>query len=322
MDISHIDNQQRKQLLKNHPIVTKEYLIITPVITNVYALIRDRVYMRTTGTFLYATPRMGKTTCARATKTLLEAEFPHIFIMSFIAETRKKQEAALLIDILESDRLAVPKSARFKDLQQQLLRHILSSLEMREGRQFVLMIDEMQNLGEVELEILATIHNRLEPLGVRMTTLGFGQPEILNLRSALQTVSKDFLIARFLSEPIPFDGCVSQDDLEKILHAYDEEQYYPEDSEYSFTRFFLPDAFGSGFRLSSYVKPIWSALRKASNTDSIPMEHLSRTIEFLLVAGQREDNNAFELTHERIKTAVQASNLQYFSGLMSREHQQ
>lgn len=323
MDISQVTHEQRKQLLKSHPVVTKKYLIITPVITNVYALIRDRVFMRTTGTFLYATPRMGKTTCAKATKILLEAESPQLFVMSFIAEPHKKQEAALLIDILESDKIGIPKSARYKPLQRMLLRHILSNLEMREGQQFVLMIDEMQNLGEEEFQALATIHNRLEALGVRMTTLGFGQPEILNTRNImLHTTSQHFLIARFLSEPIPFDGCASQEDLEKILYAYDEEQYYPEDSDYSFTRFFLPDAFDNGFRLSSYAKPIWSVLRKATNTESLPMEHLSRTIEFLLVASQREDSRDFKFTQQQIKTAVQASNLQYFSGLMDRTSQQ
>lgn len=317
MEILHITNEQRKELFKSHPVVSKDYLIITPVISKVYSLIRDRVYMRTTGTFLYATPRLGKTTCARATKTLLEAEFPHIFVMSFIAEPPRKQEAGLLIDILEADMLSVPKHARYKDIQRQLFRHVLSSLEMREGRQFVLIVDEMQNLGEFELEILTAIHNRLEPLDIRMTTLGFGQPEILNLRSALLTSRKHYLIARFLSEPIPFDGCVSQEDLEAILHAYDEKHFYPEDSDWSFTRFFLPEAYKNGFRLSTYSKPIWSALKKAANSESVPMEHLSRTIEFILVASKREDRPDFELNAEHISTAIQASNLQYFSGLMT-----
>ena len=318
MEILHITDEQRKGLLNNHPVVSKDYLIITPVISKVYALIRDRVYMRATGTFLYATPRMGKTTCARATKNLLEAEFPNIFVMSFIAEPPRKQEAGLLIDILEADMLSVPKHARYKDLQRHLLRHVMSNLEMREGQQFVLLVDEMQNLGEVELEILTAVHNRLEPLGIKMTTLGFGQPEILNLRSALLTSRKHYLIARFLSEPIPFDGCVSQEDLEVILHAYDEKQFYPEESDYSFTRFFLPEAYKNNFRLSTYSKQIWSALKKAANSESVPMEHLSRTIEFILVASKREDKSAFKLNAEQISTAIQASNLQYFSGLMTR----
>jgi hypothetical protein len=318
MDIQILTDQQRQEMLMSHPVITKQYLIITPVITKVYSLIRDRVYMRTTGTFMYATPRMGKTTCASAIQTLLEAEFPNIFVIRFIAEP-SKQQSAMLIDILSADKLAIPKSARYKELQKRLMTHIQSSLVMRNGKQFVLMIDEMQNLSEENLTDLATIHNRLEPLGIKMTTIGFGQPEIMARRSALLATNQSFLIARFLSEPIPFSGCASKEDLEEILRSYDEKQFYPEDSDYTFTRFFLPMAYENGFRLIQYAKSIWLALRKSAAglaIDSIPMEHLSRTIEFLLVVGQQKDDSKFKLTPNDIKTAVQASNLSYFSGLM------
>lgn len=321
MDIQHISSEQRKQLLKNHPVITKNYSIITPIILNAYALIRDRVYMRSTGTFLYATPRMGKTTCARVVKTSLESEFPLLFIMSFIAESHRKQDSGMLIDILASDKLDVPRSIRFKDLQLMLMRHIATKLSERDGNQFVLIIDEMQNLSELELSMLATIHNRLEPLGIKMTTIGFGQPEILTLRSALQATGKDFLIARFLSEPIHFDGCVSQNDLETILKAYDVREY-PEESGYTFTSFFLPAAYGNGFRLSSFAKPIWNALMKVTIDDSVPMEHLTRTIEYLLVAGSKKDAKNYVLTPGIISTAVEGSNLQYFTGLMRKPHQE
>lgn len=321
MELQMLSEQKRLNMLPSHPVITKDYLLITPVIRAVYGLIRERIYMRYTGTFMYATPRMGKTSCSRAVKLLLEGEFPDIFVISFIAESRGKQAstAGLLMDILHADRLVIPRSARYKDLQRMLLTHIQSNLVMRKGRQFVLMIDEMQNLTPDELIQLATIHNRLEPLDIRMTTLGFAQPEILHIRTALMETSQHFLIARFLSEPIPFNGCASEQDLEQILSAYDEEQYYPEDSDYTFTRFFLPQAYDSGFRLRHYTQPLWKALRSASkqmDVDSIPMEHLSRSIEFILVLAQQSDANSFKLTRELIDIAVQASGLKAFSGVM------
>jgi hypothetical protein len=107
------------------------------------------------------------------------------------------------------------------------------------------------------------------------------------------------------------------EDLKKILFAYDHEQYYPEDSVYTFTRFFLPQAYENGFRLTLYTNSIWSALREAAPRDSLPMEHLTRTIEFILLAGHREDCPEFELSISAIRTAVQASNLKSFSGLLA-----
>ncbi|MDH4283699.1 MAG: ATP-binding protein [Gallionellaceae bacterium] len=317
MEIEYVTEEERKALLKNHPIITKNYFIITPTITSAYALIRDRVFMRKTGTFLYATPRMGKTTCAKVIKLLLEAEFPDTFIIHFSAENNK-QKSGMLIDILCSEKIAF-SNKNFKDLQMKLLTHIHSSLSERNGNQFILIIDEMQNLSEEDLIGLAAIHNRLEPLGIRMTTIGFGQPEIMDRRSSLMATNQSFLIARFLCEPIPFNGCASKEDLEKILSEYDEKKFYPENSDYSFTRIFLPQAYDHGFRLSKYANKIWSNLMKAAKglySNSIPMEHLSRTIEFILVAESQNDCKDFTIKPANIKAAVDASNLQYFSGLM------
>lgn len=322
MDIEVISDERLKALRTNHPVITKDYLIITPVIRAVYSIIRERVYMRSTGTFMYASPRMGKTTCVKAIKILLEAEFPRIFVMSFIAERRKKLEASMLIDILQSDKLSVPKRANYKELQTKLLIHIQSKLVMLNGHQFVLMIDEMQNLDEGELTTLAAIHNRLEALGIRMTTLGFGQPEILDIRSSLMASNQSFLIARFLCEPIPFVGCASIDALVKILNSYDEELHYPEGSDLNYTKFFIPKAYEAGCRLVTYAKRIWAELQKAANgldANSIPMEHLTHTIEALLVMGQERDASTFKFSTKQIKAAVNASNLRNFTDLLGAE---
>lgn len=317
MDIHILSGQQRRDLYESHPVVTKDYLVITPVVRKVYALIRDRVYMRTTGTFMYAAPRAGKTTCAKATQQLLQAEFPRIHVMCFSAEP-SRQKPALLMDILAADKLSVPRIPRYKDLQRQLLIHIQSSLAVRDGNQFVLIADEMQNLSEENLVDLATIHNRLLTIGIRMTTIGFSQPEIMDRHTALLATNQSFLIARFLSEPIPFSGCTSIEDLRKILEAYDLTLRYPEDCDYTYTRFFLPLAYDNGFRLASNADAIWHKLRAAAKGlpgDSIPMEHLARTVEFLLVYGTASDGCTFKLTAKAIDDAVAASNLRYFSGL-------
>lgn len=318
MDIQVLSEKQRRDLYESHPVVTKGYLVITPVVKKVYSLIRDRVYMRTTGTFMFAFPRVGKTTCAKATQQLLQVEFPRIYVMRFSAEP-SRQQSALLVDILSADKLYIPRSPRYKDLQRQLLIHVQSSLATREGNQFVLIVDEMQNLSEENLVDLATIHNRLEAVGIRMTTIGFAQPEIMDRHTALLATNQSFLIARFLSEPIPFSGCTSIEDLREILDAYDLTLRYPEDCDHTYTRFFLPLAYDNGFRLASNADAIWRKLRAAAKGlpgDSIPMEHLSRTVEFLLVYGMASDGRNFKLTSKAIDDAVAASNLRYFSGLL------
>jgi hypothetical protein len=318
MENNKIGQEELKILFNKHPVITKNYLIITPVVAQVYEMVRERVFMRKTGTFMYASPRIGKTFCARIIKLLLIREFPSIFILDLIAEAGQRTDKEILGNILESAKLLPPKRSSYQDIQRQLSSHIQSNLASLEGSQFVLMIDEMQNLSDKNLDCLAALHNRLKQAGVNMTTIGFAQPEILDVRSSLLASNKSYLIARFLCEPVSFNGCVSILDLEKILHDYDEIQHFPEGSEYSFTRFFLPNAYQNGFRLRKYADEIWKILKTAagSYSESIPMEHLSRTIEYLLVASSAFDSDKFKVKSDLIESAVAASNLAYFSGLL------
>jgi hypothetical protein len=320
MDCLNLSYEEREVLLDEHPLIQKTYLLITPAIERVYALIRERVWMRRTGTFMFARPRMGKTTCASAVRDSLQAEFPKLFVILFSADKRKQSDSGLIIDILKSDGLTIGSRPSYKDLFNRLLTHIETSVANRKGTQFVLMIDEMQLLSEADLNVLLVLHNRLELKSIKMTTIGFAQTDIQHVRSALHAAQAHNLLARFLSEPIPFDGCTAKEDLKEILYAYDEVKRFPENSDYTYTRFFLPLAYENGFRLRQFSNPIWSALKKSSmplGDNSIPMEHLFRTVEYLLVAGRQLDMSNYAISRQNILDAIEASNLEEFCGVMS-----
>ncbi|MDP3211572.1 ATP-binding protein [Methylotenera sp.] len=311
--------EERELLLDEHPIVTKKYLVVTPTIKRVYSLIRERVWMRRTGTFLFAMPRMGKSTCAEAVQDILEAEFPKIFTILFAAEKRKQSDSGLLIDILRADKLPVHSRTPYKDLFNHLITHIKVNISERGGAQFILLIDEMQLLSELDLNVLLVLHNRLELDKIKMTTIGFAQSDIQHLRSALHATKAQNLLARFLSEPIPFDGCANKKDLEEILNEYDNSLVYPDDTEFTYTRFFLPIAYSNGFRMNEYADPIWTALKRASKPleeQSVPVQHLFRTIEYLLLAGRVKDGESYKISTRDIDEAIEASNLKEYCGIL------
>ena len=315
-----MDFEDRESLLDDHPIITKKYLVVTPTIKRVYSLIRERVWMRRTGTFLFALPRMGKSTCAEAVRDALEAEFPKIVTILFSAEKRKQSDSGLLIDILSADKLKINSRTPYKDLFNHLITHIKLKVSEREGSQFVLLIDEMQLLSELDLNVLLVLHNRLELNKIKMTTIGFAQSDIQQLRSALHITKALNLLARFLSEPIPFDGCANKNDLEEILHEYDHTLYFPEGSEFTYTKFFLPIAFDNGFRIKDYATPIWTALKKASEPlgeKSVPVQHLFRTVEYLLLSCRVKDGEKFAISKKDISDAVDASNIREYCGVLS-----
>ncbi|MHB1054055.1 MAG: ATP-binding protein [Thiobacillus sp.] len=230
---------ERMQMMNTHPIVMKDYTALTPMIQRTYSVVRDRVWTRRTGAFLYARPRMGKTRCAAAIRRLLLVEFPNIHVISLSADKRNSNSnLGFVEDLLASEDLVPAKRLSAKGAFLRLLTHVETMVHSHSGNHVVLVIDEMQLLVEADFVILLVLQNRLEQKNIAMTTLGFAQPEILHVRTALGITKAFNLIARFLAEPIVFDGCGSREDLEFILQAYDYEKRYPENSDWSYTRFF------------------------------------------------------------------------------------
>jgi hypothetical protein len=310
----------RERLLPSHPIVNKPYTILTPMIDQTYRIMRERVWLRRTGSYMHAQPRMGKTICAHEISRLLQLEFPTILLAEFSADGGKS-DVSFVKDLADDAlKIKLEKRPNYNESVSKVLAFIRAECELRKGNQFILVVDEMQTLRENDYRVLMNIHNRLELAGVMMTTLGFAQPEINQQRSALLATSAHNIIARFLSEPIPFAGCTNCDGLRYILKGYDNEKTFPPQSHWTFTRFFIPKAYDSGFRLSTHAEAIWRSLKNAAaalNTGSVPMEHLTRVVEAILLAGRMRDMANFELSITDIEEAIDSSNLLTYATSMN-----
>jgi hypothetical protein len=320
-DPTELSLERREALLAGHPILEREYTLPTPVMQRTYGLVRERVWARRTGIVFHAPPRMGKTRCAMAIKELIMAEFPqtHVTLLSVRSTTRPSAGHMYRL-ILEAESHALSERPNADRLYENAKADILLKTSLKGGSQFVLLIDEMQLLNVTDLQQLVCFHNALDLAKVKMTTVSFAQPEILHRRSALMTTNDRQIIARFLSEPLTFDGCASMAELRTLLIAYDEASEYPEGSGWSYTRFFFPVAFAHGFRLANYVACIWAPLANAAGPGTngmLPMEHVCLTIEHLLLALHKHDCVNFMISDEDARLAVEAANLQTFSMLMS-----
>lgn len=311
----HLTDQDREEMLAQHPVIAKEYTVLTPMITETYIRLRDRVWMRRTGTVMYAETRIGKTTCLDSVEVFLKKDFPEVFIVSFIADDGRRStspNSGAMKDILDAIGIRDPKKKETKEHIRDLVAYVSVNLAGRSAKQFVLLIDEMQLLSRTDFTALLVVHNRLKKLKIAMSTIGFAQPEILNTLATFRSANADQLIARFLHEPIQFSGCLSEGDLRVILVAYDFEKHYPDDSDWTYTRFFFPKAFSAGLRISDYCTEIWEALLKAatpSANSSVRMENVSATIEYLLAANRKYDENSFRFSDEMIEAAVEASGI-------------
>jgi hypothetical protein len=99
-------------------------------------------------------------------------------------------------------------------------------------------------------------------------------------------------------EELAFYGIRNADDVATCLHAYDQTAY-PEGSLWSFTRFYIPQAFDAGYRLATDADILWQAFEAAHHKASlpgkleIPMESVVRAVEIVLKDSELRDQQGY-----------------------------
>ena len=196
-----------------------------------------------------------------------------------------------------------------------LLRNVILDIQMNVanlgGQQYVLILDEVNLCNEFDLTSLLEIHNMLAMRDITMTTISFGQPDVLNLINSLIATEQEQIIARFFRKPVPFYGCTSAETLKDILEKLDNETEWPEGSGWTFTYFFFPEAYETGFRMSNFAGAIWLALVNATELQpfGFTMETISLLVKGIYVATRGSDRAEMILSEEAIATALKATDI-------------
>ncbi|MFM0476315.1 ATP-binding protein [Paraburkholderia strydomiana] len=295
-----------------HPIVKRNYIIPTPMLKKAYDVVRDRIFSRRTGVVFYGETRAGKTTCALRIREFLGQEFAHAYIsMATCRRTSRVKDGHMSRLILEG----VNHACAARTQPDLLLQNVITDIELytkqKHGDQYVLLLDEINLLNEADLTSLLELHNILQLRGIRMTTISFGQPEILDLISALKAQNKMQIVARFFRSPQPFLCCDCEETLKDLLIYFDDHTDWPEGSGWSYTRFFFPRAFSAGFRLATYSSQIWAALCAAGgeHRTHFTMEMIALTIEWLILASRSSDGASFSFRKEDFFEAVESADV-------------
>ena len=96
------------------------------------------------------------------------------------------------------------------------------------------------------------------------------------------------------------------------LQGYDV-TVYPRTSEWTFTRFYLPDAIAAGYRLIDDAEHLWRAFEELHHKCGlpgpleIPMESFTRAVEIVLKGGISRNDPTYRPTLENWQHAVRAS---------------
>jgi hypothetical protein len=107
-------------------------------------------------------------------------------------------------------------------------------------------------------------------------------------------------------------GIKNQSEIKKCLNGYDDSEY-PDHSGCSYTRFYFPDAFDQGERISKFANELFAMfkeLRQEYNLPQkfdIPMQYLASTVEYVFKQYGSKGEGVNWPTMEQWKSAVKES---------------
>ena len=271
-----------------HPIETGSYRIATPAIQAFSDLVQRCLRYRIPGALTYGPSRIGKTRAIEYLRLLLAQTQPRLTTFHAQAEHKPRHaEGPFFANLLEAVGHPEPTCGSNPAKRMRLINKIKEACARNGGGTVALFCDEAQRYDENEYEWLRDVHDHLDRLQIRLFTFLVGQQELLAVKTALQRAKKTQIVARLMVEELAFFGIRNVRDVATSLNGYDQ-TCFPRTSDWSFTRFYLPQAVAGGYRLVDDAPLLWNAFEQLHHrhalpgTLEIPMESFTRAVEIVL----------------------------------------
>jgi len=231
---------------------------------------------------------MGKSTARRYLTRTLPGRVPGLETVAHECHhSTRPNEGEFFSDILLSVGHNDPFSGTVSRKRHRLVSRLATIADQGSRNHLVFFADDAQNLLEAQYEWLMDLHNELREQQIAFSTFLFGQSELLNQRSAFLAADKRQLVGRLMVHDFAFSGIKSEAELRYCLCGYDKTEH-PSDSGWSFTRYYFPEAYAAGWRLSLLASDLWSVFREvaetyaASKDEEVSMQYFIDTIHSLL----------------------------------------
>ncbi|WP_031358324.1 ATP-binding protein [Caballeronia sordidicola] len=278
-----------------HPLVTGNYRLATPAIEGFYQLVTRCLRYRIMGALIYGPSRVGKTRAIEYVRLLLAREYPKITTYHAQCEHKPRHaEGPFFATLLEAVGDTCPNAGTTSTKRTRLSLRIREAAARAGSGTVILFCDEAQRLNDHEYEWLRDVHDALDRQQIKLFTFLVGQEELLAQKTALQVAHKTQIVARLMVEELAFSGIRNAEDVATCLNGYDQTAY-PERTPWSFTRFYVPQSFDAGYRLTSDATVLWQAFEDAHHKASLPgildlpMESFARAVEIVLKDSELRD---------------------------------
>lgn len=303
--------------LRKHPVM-RSFRVASKPIEDMLNTIVQWVDLQHPGGMIYGAQRLGKTEAIRHVMPLLreplESDVP-VYLMSCSGEKVPSQNT-FYEDLLRAANHSFSRSGTAQSKRLRLIERLAFDAENADETRVILFIDDAQWLQEQSYRWLMDLHNQLNLRGVHLITILVGQPELLDQRNAYRASRQLQVVARFMARAHVFRGLESAADLEVVLRQFDERKEHPEGSGWTYTRFFLPQAYGAGWRLAHQAALIWRVLQDAYpwdfshfNKRVLPMASFSRLCAFLLYELHEDDGLELRLPEQLIREGIDLTHL-------------
>ncbi|WP_434674456.1 ATP-binding protein [Pseudomonas sp. R1-15] len=290
-----------------HPVCNQRYLIPTFSIGETYALVLKVIRRRDSGLVIWGHTRYGKTWAMMYCQQCLVQDFPDFPVVIYNA----KREVFATKGNFYNSLLAVVGHKQSNDNVSISKKHLrlvnfMEQAALKDPRQvYILFVDEAQRLQQPHYDWIKDIYNDLRLKGVTLLPILVGQQQLLDQKKALlkSGVEGEAIVNRFMLYEHPFRGIREKEDFATCLGFFDSTPY-PATTSWTFTKFFLPQAYANGFRLAHVKDILWDAFcdsyqeLKLKSKMEIPMQYFSKTIEIILRDSVDLDQPEYTITRE------------------------
>jgi hypothetical protein len=296
-----------------HPVETGQYRIATPAIQAFYDLVTRCLRYRITGALTYGPSRIGKTRAIEYLRLLLAETHPKITSYHAQAEHKPRHaEGPFFANLLQAVGFPDPDGGSNPAKRIRLINKIKEACMRAGSGNVVLFCDEAQRYNDNEYEWLRDVHDHLDRLQIKLFTFLVGQQELLSIKTDFQRAHKTQIVARLMVEELSFFGIRNARDVATCLNGFDQTQF-PRESSWSFTRFYTPQSYDSGYRLVEDSQLLWDLFEKVHMKAAlpgpleIPMESFTRAVEIVLKESYTRDTPTYRPGEDLWSIAVRHS---------------
>lgn len=250
---------------KDHPVVTREYSLFTPAISEMVDTVAGCLDDQIDGATIFGPSRFGKSSAVDHWLPSLLAEryggqVPMV-VWSHVDSGGAASVGRFYSHLLHASRHRNAAAVRSPlDREHMLVERWTQLASQDAGRFLVLVIDEAQGMTQREWLWLVELHSALEKQHLRLCVFSIASIQVFDEPLGMALSGGAHVAARFMLASAQFHGIQSLDELEFVLSGYDDATEWPPRSGLSFTAGLAPKAWAEGFRMAHLAPRLMQAL--------------------------------------------------------------